>query len=106
LTWRSRLTNGLTRLGVLEQTPPRPIGSVKSVNLQSLKTYMSMGEAMPGLSQPTWGPEISTVGAYSREGYTSRTFDTPAIPFKQQAFALQVDEDAQLAILTKHTDPF
>jgi len=98
LTWRSRLTNGLTKLGVIDQAPQRPIGSVKSVNLQSLKSFMSMGEAMPGLSQPVFGPEISTVGAYSREGYTSRTFDTPAINFKQQAAALQVDEDAQLAI--------
>jgi len=98
LTWRSRLTNGLTKLGVIVPAPARPIGAVKSVDLTSLKTFMSMGEAMPGLSQPTWGPEISTVGAYSREGYTSRTFDTPAIPLKQQAAALQVDEDAQLAI--------
>jgi len=98
LTWRSRLTNGLTKLGVIDSAPQRPIGSVKSVNLQAVQSYMSLAESMPGFSQPVFGPEISTVGAYSREGYTSRTFDTPAINFKLQAAALQVDEDAQLAI--------
>jgi len=99
MTWRSRLTNGLTKLGVIDSAPAsRPIGSVKSVDLQGVKSFMSMAESMPGFSQPVFGPEISTVGAYSREGYTSRTFDTPAISFKQQAAALQVDEDAQLAI--------
>ena len=71
-----------------------------SVSLQNVKNYMQMPltELSPGLSQPVWGPEISTVGAYSREGYTSRTFDTPAIPFQTQGFALQQDEDVQLAI--------
>ena len=53
---------------------------------------------MAGLSQPVWGPEISTVGAYSREGYTSRTFDQPVVPFKIQVEGLQKDEDTQLAI--------
>ena len=57
-----------------------------------------LSEMVPGLSQPVWGPEISTVGAYSREGYTSRTFDTPQISFKIQTTALQLDEDVQLAI--------
>jgi len=51
-----------------------------------------------GFSQPVWSPEISTVGAYSREGYTSRTFDLPVIPFKQQVTALEQDEDVQLAV--------
>lgn len=71
-----------------------------SVSLQNIKSFMQMplNELSPGLSQPVWGPEISTVGAYSREGYTSRTFDTPAIPFSTQAFALQQDEDVQLGI--------
>jgi hypothetical protein len=55
-------------------------------------------EMSPGLSQPVWGPEISTVGAYSREGYTSKTFDQPAVPFNTQKVGLQVDEDTQLAI--------
>ena len=59
-----------------------------------------LSEMIPGgLSQPVWGPEISTsVGAYSREGYTSRTFDLPDVPFTTQADALQRDEDVQLAI--------
>ncbi len=57
-----------------------------------------LSEMVPGLSQPVWGPEISTIGAYSREGYTSRTFDLPAVPFRVQADALQQDEDVQLAI--------
>jgi len=71
-----------------------------SLSLQSLKHHMNtpITELSPGLSQPVWGPEISTVGAYSREGYTSRTFDSPAIPFSTQAIALQIDEDVQLAI--------
>ena len=58
-----------------------------------------LSEMIPGgLSQPVWGPEISTVGSYSREGYTSRTFDLPEIPFRVQTNALQRDEDVQLAI--------
>jgi len=57
-----------------------------------------LSEMVPGLSQPVWGPEISTVGSYSREGYTSKSFDTPRIRFNVQADALQVDEDVQLAI--------
>ena len=69
--------------------------NVPRLPLGELQTYMEM---TPGLSQPVWGPEISTVGAYSREGYTSRTFDTPTIPFKTQTTGLQIDEDVQLAI--------
>ncbi len=57
-----------------------------------------LSEMVGGLSQPVWGPEISTVGAYSREGYTSKTFVTPAVRFDVQANALQNDEDVQLAI--------
>jgi len=58
-----------------------------------------LSEMIPGgLSQPVWGPEISTVGAYSREGYTSRSFDVPEVPFSTQAYALGRDEDVQLAI--------
>ena len=69
--------------------------NVPSMPLAELSNFM---EISPGLSQPVWGPEISTVGAYSREGYTSKTFDTPAIPFRTQKIGLQVDEDTQLAI--------
>lgn len=83
-------------------SPPKmfPHNDHSAVSLQSIKHFMQMplNELSPGLSQPVWGPEISTVGAYSREGYTSRTFDTPAIPFSTQAVALQQDEDVQLGI--------
>jgi len=81
-------------------TPKATNNNNNSLSLQSLKHHMNtpITELSPGLSQPVWGPEISTVGAYSREGYTSRTFDSPAIDFNTQAIALQVDEDVQLAI--------
>ena len=79
---------------------PKTTKTMPSLSLQSLKHHMStpITELSPGLSQPVWGPEINTVGAYSREGYTSKTFDTPAIPFGTQALTLQVDEDVQLVI--------
>jgi len=83
-------------------SPPKmfPHQNNSSVSLQSIQNFMQMPvtELSPGLSQPVWGPEISTVGAYSREGYTSRTFDVPAIPFQTQSIALQQDEDIQLAM--------
>ncbi len=90
-----RIRNGLAK--IISAQPKREFQDRgrNRMNLNGMKTYM---EALPGLSQPVWGPEISTVGAYSREGYTSRTFDTPAVEFRQQANALQVDEDVQLAI--------
>jgi len=89
----SRLKNGLK---VLQANPPyrAPPRENNSFRVNEMK---SMFETM-GLSQPVFGPEISTVGSYSREGYTSKTFDTPAIGFRQQAKTLQVDEDVQLAI--------
>jgi len=51
-----------------------------------------------GFSQPVWAPEISTVGAYSREGYTSRTFDTPTVPFSTQVYYAERDEDVALGL--------
>ena len=96
MTWRSRLTNGLAKIGAIDSPNTRIFAKdVPRLPLQHLKTYMEM---TPGLSQPVFGPEISTVGAYSREGYTSKTFDTPEIPFRTQRFGLQIDEDVQLAI--------
>ena len=79
---------------------PNKTKNIPSLSLQSLRHHMStpITELSPGMSQPVWGPELSTVGAYSREGYTSKTFDTPAIAFSTQALALQVDEDVQLVI--------
>lgn len=51
-----------------------------------------------GFSQPVFGAELSTVGAYSREGYTSRTFDTPTVPFSEQVYYAERDEDVSLAV--------
>ena len=97
--WSSRLKNGVAGF-MNTQTPTSPPARDRlhrgpSLSLTDITASI---EAAPGLSQPVWGPEISTVGAYSREGYTSRTFDQPIVPFKAQAAALQVDEDVQLAI--------
>jgi len=99
--FKTRLANGLKKIGLAETPQRAPFEKrVPSVNLNQLKMSMdaTMHEMAPGLSQPVWGPEISTVGAYSREGYTSKTFDTPEIPFRVQMVGLQVDEDTQLAI--------
>lgn len=49
------------------------------------------------VSQPVWGPEINTVGAYSREGYTTKTFEIPTVPFSTQVQAMKKDEDVSLA---------
>ncbi len=96
MTFRSRLTRGLQKMGVIDTPGRTPFQKqVPRLPLGELQTYMEM---TPGLSQPVWGPEISTVGAYSREGYTSRTFDTPTIPFRAQETGLQIDEDVQLAV--------
>jgi len=96
--WGTRLKNGVAGF-MNAQTPAPPArdrsNRGSSVDLHELSTMM---EAAPGLSQPVWGPEISTVGAYSREGYTSKTFDKPVISFRTQAAGLQIDEDVQLAI--------
>jgi len=80
--------------------PKSTNNSPPSLSLQALRHHMStpITELSPGPSQPVWGPDLSTVGANSREGYTSKTFDTPAIPFNTQALTLQVDEDVQLVI--------
>ena len=96
MTFRSRLTVGLQKLGVIDIPGRAPYQKkVPRLPLADLETFMEM---TPGLSQPVWGPEISTVGAYSREGYTSKTFDTPTTPFRIQEVGLSIDEDVQLAI--------
>ena len=95
----TRLRNGLAQLLSSEIDTRRQY--TKSLNINLVKDTMNsslLSEMVPGLSQPVWGPEITTIGAYSREGYTSRTFDTPAVSFKTQTTALQLDEDVQLAI--------
>jgi len=80
-------------------TSPHP-KTQSAVSLQALRYSLNspITELSPGLSQPVWGPELSTVGAYSREGYTSKTYDIPAIDFRTQALALQIDEDVQYSI--------
>ena len=96
----TRLRNGLAKVLTTEPQPRRFEGGNK-INLNHMRNTLNsslLSEMVGGLSQPVWGPEISTVGAYSREGYTSRTFDTPAVNFRTQAVALQFDEDVQLAL--------
>ena len=98
--WGTRLKNGVAAFMGNESLPNTSTGRDRAHRGPSLDIHQmqTMLEAAPGLSQPVWGPEISTVGAYSREGYTSKTFDQPEIPFRAQAAALQIDEDVQLAI--------
>lgn len=87
----SRLRNGLANL--IRQPAYQSDQSAKqSLDLNQVKMAVS------GFSQPVWGPEINTVGAYSREGYTSKTFAIPRIAFGIQRDALIEDEDVQLAI--------
>jgi len=99
VNWRG-IRNNIAKLIQAPSYYPAQPKVVPSLSLQALKQQMSMpiSELSPGMSQPVWGPELSTVGAYSREGYTSKTFDTPAIPFSTQALPLQIDEDVQLVI--------
>ncbi len=88
----SRLRNGVAN-AVRSPVYESPINrEIPRMDLNAVKF------AMGGMSQPVWGPEVSTVGAYSREGYTSKTFTIPRIPFTTQRNALIEDEDAQLAI--------
>jgi len=96
--FRTRLSNGLRKVGLLDtrtySSNPRPGTTHFDVNAAK----MAFTEVVPGFSQPVWGPEISTVGAYSREGYTTKTFDIPVIPFSSQVEGVRKDEDVQLAL--------
>lgn len=88
----SRLRNiaaNVIRSPVYQASGPR---ENSSMDLNQVK--MAVG----GFSQPVWGPEISTIGNYSREGYTSKTFIIPKVAFGIQRDALIEDEDVQLAI--------
>ena len=103
MTWKTRLANGFNTIAnsIAPLPPPRSSKPhIPSVPLNQLRTSWSypLSEVSPGLSQPVFGPEITTVGAYSREGYTSRQFDIPDVDFRKQSIALQEDEDVQLAI--------
>jgi hypothetical protein len=99
----SRVRNGLAKLiSENDFSVNRTSYPTNKMDINGVKNLMSstvLSEMVPGgLSQPVWGPEISTVGAYSREGYTSKSFDAPSVPFKIMANALSQDEDVQLAI--------
>jgi len=74
------------------------INSMPVHELKRAVTGLDINEMLPGFSQPVWGPELNTVGAYSHEGYTSKTFDKPIIPFNSMALALATDEDVSLAL--------
>jgi len=98
-----RIRNGIAKFVQTGEQPLPTYRSGMSLNVHEVRSYynpsrMEMSELVPSFSQPVWGPEISSVGAYSREGYTSRTFDKPLVNFKTQAIALSTDEDVQLAI--------
>ncbi len=96
--WGTRLKNGVAAfMSNQAMTAPGRDRAHRGPSL-NVNEIRGMLEAAPGLSQPVWGPEISTVGAYSREGYTSKTFDTPVISFRSQAQALEIDEDVQLSV--------
>jgi len=96
--WGTRLKNGVAAfMSNQAMSAPARDRSHKGPSL-NVNEIRGMLEAAPGLSQPVWGPEISTVGAYSREGYTSKTFDTPTISFRAQSAALEIDEDVQLSV--------
>ena len=96
----TRLRNGLAQLLSSDDDIPR-YHNKNSLNINLVRDTMNsslLSEMVPGLSQPVWGPEISTVGAYSREGYTSRTFDQPTEAFSKQVYYVRRDEDVQLAL--------
>jgi len=73
--------------------------SSNSLNVHAVQ-YAAQGSQSyeSGFSQPVFGAELSTVGSYSREGYTSRTFDTPTVPFKLQTYYAERDEDVALGV--------
>ena len=97
--WMNRLKNGIAGFaGSSNLAAPNGRDRIHRGPSLNVNEIRGMLEAAPGLSQPVWGPEISTVGAYSREGYTSKTFDSPVISFRAQAKALEIDEDVQLSV--------
>lgn len=91
----SRLRQSIARIIA---PPPRFENTrpINSLDLMGVKTQLA--DVVPGFSQPVWGPEISTVGKYSQEGYTSKTFDRPLVDFFSMKEALARDEDVGLAI--------
>lgn len=70
-----------------------------SMNVNAVQYAAQMNQGYEqGFSQPVFGAELNTVGSYSREGYTSRTFDTPTVPFKLQSYYAERDEDVALGV--------
>lgn len=70
-----------------------------SLNVNRVQYAAQMNQSYEqGFSQPVFGAELSTVGSYSREGYTSRTFDTPTVPFATQVYYAERDEDVSLGV--------
>ena len=97
--WASRLKLGLSKaLNVSQEPLSQGTRPRYSTNIDVNAVQYAMSPDMGGFSQPVWGPEISTVGSYSREGYTSRTFDQPTVPFSQQVYYVRRDEDIQLSL--------
>jgi len=110
MAWTTRLRNGLVKMLAPENrsqnryshyASSQQRAPLNSLDVNSMRTSFEeaiMSGSPPGLSQPVWGPEIATVGRYSQEGYTSKTFDKPLIPFVSQALPLANDEDVTLAM--------
>jgi len=98
----TRLRSGIASLiapsNALLAPRPNVINSIGVHEIKRAVTGIDINELAPGFSQPVWGPELSTVGAYSREGYASRPFDKPIVPFQAQTVALATDEDVSLAL--------
>ena len=94
-----RLKLGLADIGLAKvETDNYRLSTNSSQKPTNSINVNQMKEVMTGFSQPVFGPEISTVGAYSREGYTSRTFDTPTTKFADQVYYVRRDEDIQHAL--------
>lgn len=69
------------------------------LNVNAVQYAAQMSQSYEqGFSQPVFGAELNTVGSYSREGYTSRTFDTPTVPFSIQVYYAERDEDVALGV--------
>lgn len=67
-----------------------------NLDVHSLKATFE--SSIDQFSQPVFGPELSGAGAFAREGYVSKSFETPIVPFSTQVVAMETDEDVQLAI--------
>lgn len=79
---------------------PEPLAPTRSGSL-SISQVRYIAERPAGqqsdFSQPVTAPELYG-GDKSREGYTSRSFDRPVVPFSLQKYYMERDEDVQLAI--------